>query len=114
MLIDRNGKYNVYQITTKSQLDVKKIIILILMIIVIIGLIMIAGNSMEIVTRNKVYKQYEAQLIALKKQEEDRKAEIERERERIRQEKIPKLTEKRKGKYGKYLSLRNQESFFDL
>ncbi len=89
------GNNNIYQITTKSQLDIKKIIILILMIIVIIGLIMIAQNSMEIIARNKVYEQYEAQLIALKKQEEDRKTEIEREKERIRQEKIPKLTQKR-------------------
>lgn len=89
------GNYNIYQITTKSRLDTKKIIILILMIIVIIGLIMIAQNSIEIVKRHKVYEQYEAQIIALKKQEEDRKAEIEREQERIRQEKIPKLTEER-------------------
>ncbi len=108
------GNYNIYQITTKSQLDKKKIIILILMIMVIIGLIMIARNSMEIINRHKVYEQYEAQLIALKKQEEDKKAEIEKEQERIRQEKIPKLTDKRKRKHGEHLSFRNQKSFFNF
>lgn len=96
MVRDGNDKDNIYKINIKEHLDSKKIMLLVFMIAVLIGLIMVAEKSLEIVKQHKVYEQYEAQLIALKKQEEDRKAEIEREKERIRQERIPQLTQKRK------------------
>lgn len=83
---------NIYKIITKEQLDVKKVIIIILIIVILIGLIIIGKNIVEIAKNYKVYKQYEAQIIALAKQEEEEKAEIEKEKERIRQERIPKLT----------------------
>ena len=114
MIRDGNDKENIYKINIKEHLDSRKIMILVLMIVVLIGLIMVAEKSMEIIKQHKVYEQYEAQQIALKKQEEDRKAKIEREQERIRQEKIPKLTQKRKRQYGEYLSFRNEESFFNF
>lgn len=96
MVRDGNYKDNIYKINIKEHLDSKKTMLLVFMIAVLIGLIMVAEKSLEIVKQHKVYEQYEAQLIALKKQEEDRKAEIEREKERIRQERIPQLTQKRK------------------
>lgn len=96
MVRDGNDKDNIYKINIKEHLDSKKIMLLVFMIAVLIGLIMVAEKSLEIVKQHKVYEQYEAQLIALKKQEEDRKVEIEREKERIRQERIPQLTQKRK------------------
>ncbi|MCI8470886.1 MAG: hypothetical protein HFJ35_05385 [Clostridia bacterium] len=69
-----------------------KIVILVLLIILILVLILITKNALEILQQHKVYKQYEEQLIALSKQEEDKKAEIEKKR----QEKIPTLTRRRK------------------
>ena len=53
---------------------------------------MIAKNSMMIIQQSKIFEQYKTQLMVLQKQEEERKAEIER---RI-QEKMPKLTQARK------------------
>lgn len=94
MLKKENDNYDIYKITDRSQLETKKILILaLIIIIVIIGLIMIIKNSMEIINQHKVYEQYEAQLLSLKKQEEDKQAEIEKTKEKIRQEKIPKLTQ---------------------
>ena len=44
----------------------------------------------------KVFKQYEAQLQSIQHQEQEKQAKIQAEKERKRQEKIPKLTEVRK------------------
>ena len=84
-----NQDYNVYKIITKQQLNKEKIIILISIIITFICLVIIAKNSIDIIRYHKVYEQYEAQIIELEKQEEEKRAEL----ERIRQEKIPKLTQ---------------------
>lgn len=104
MLEHEKSSSNMYITTINNQLNIQKICIIILIIIVTIGLIMVIKNSVEIMKQHKVYEQYEAQIIALKKQEEDKKAAIEREKEKIREEKIPKLTQKRKRQYGKHLS----------
>lgn len=104
MLEHEKSSSNMYITTINNQLDIQKICIIILIIIVTIGLIMVTKNSVEIMKQHKVYEQYEAQVIALKKQEEDKKAAIEREKEKIREEKTPKLTQKRKRQYGKHLS----------
>ncbi len=97
--------HNMYITTAiKHQSNIKKIFIIILIIMVIIGLIMIAKNAINMIQQYKVYKQYEAQLIALKKQEEEKQTQIDRKAEETNQEKIPKLTQKRKREYGKYLS----------
>lgn len=108
---------DIYKINIKEHLDIKKIVILILMIVVVIGLSMVAKKSIEIMNQHKVYKQYEAQLATLKKQEEDKQVkqeEIKKEQERIRQERTPKLTQERKKQYGKHISFRNQKSIFNL
>jgi biopolymer transport protein ExbB/TolQ len=102
MIKEDNYNYDIYKIATKEPIDIKKIIILVLMIVIVICLIMIAKNSLVLINQQKIYKQYEAQLIALQKQEEEKQA----EEEKIRQEKIPKLTQERQNKHGKYLSFR--------
>lgn len=56
-------------------------------------LILIMQNILQVLQRNKEYKQYEAQLLEIKKQEEEKQAQIATEKERIRQERIPKLTD---------------------
>ena len=53
----------------------KKMAILILLIVVAMELILVAKNAIAIIQQHKVYKQYEAQIIAISKQEEDKKAE---------------------------------------
>lgn len=81
---------DIYKITiTEKHINSKKIAILVLIVIVAIGLIMIARNSIEIINQHKVYEQYESQLTALAKQEEQKQAELEKRK----QEKIPQLTQ---------------------
>ena len=95
MVIDEIDNHNIYMQTTDTQISTKEIvttIIVILLIFILIGLIMIAKNSMIIIQQSKIFEQYKTQLMVLQKQEEERKAEIER---RI-QEKMPKLTQARK------------------
>ena len=80
----------IYKITiTEEHINKKKIGILVLIILIAIGLIIVAKNAILIIEQNKVYKQYEAQLVGLIQQEEAKQAEIERKR----QEKIPQLTQ---------------------
>lgn len=113
MLIDENNNYNIYMTLADKQLNTKEIVttvILILLVFILIGLIMIAKNSISIISEYKIYEQYETQLAVLQKQEEERLAEIERKR----QEKIPKLTQERKKQYREYLSFRNEESLFNF
>lgn len=110
MIKDENDGYDIYKITPDKQLNIKKIIIIVLLVVIVIGLILTMKNSIELINQHKIYEQYEAQLAALQKQEEDKQAEIEREKEKIRQERIPNLTQQRKKQYGKPLSFRNQKS----
>ncbi len=110
MVRDGKDNYNIYKITPDKQIDITKIVITILLVVLVIGLILIAKNSIELINQHKVYEQYETQLVALQKQEEEKQAKIEAEQERIRQERIPQLTEERKKQYEKSLSLRNQKS----
>lgn len=89
MVRDENEIEEMYLITTEKQLNIKKIRIIVLIIITLIALILIAKNAIEIIKKHQVYEQYEAQILTLKKQEEDKLAKIEKEK----QEKMPKLTE---------------------
>lgn len=89
MVKDGNEIYDIYKMNVKRKINIKKIVTIVLIIIVIIGLILVTEECVEIIKQHKVYEQYEAQQIALKKQEEDKLAEI----EKARQEKIPKLTQ---------------------
>lgn len=92
MVIDRNDNCGLYMITIDKKTDTKKIIVLILLLLVLISLIVIAKNSIEVINQYEVFEQYEAQLMALQKQDEDRKIKIEEKK----QEKNPKLTQERK------------------
>ena len=110
MVRDGKNDYDIYKIKNDKQLDITKIVIIILLVGVVIGLILIAKNSISLINKHKAYEQYEAQLTALQKQKEEEQAKIEAEKEKIRQERIPQLTEERKKQYGKPLSFRNQKS----
>ena len=86
-------KDKIYKITIdEKHLNTKKVAILLLIVVVAVGLIMLAKNTTTILKNHKVYKQYEAQLGALAKQEESRQTEIEEKK----QERIPKLTQEGK------------------
>lgn len=86
-------KDEIYQmIVIKEHLNIKKVVLLVLIVIVIIELVFVAKNSIIIISQHKVYEQYEAQLVALAKQEEYQKEQLEKKR----QEKIPKLTQEGK------------------
>ncbi len=96
----KNG--NIYQITKKTgwknlalnkKIKTQKVLIIIFLLIIMIVLTLIMQNILQIMQRNQQYQKYETQLSLLHKQEEEKQAEIEAEKERIRQEKIPKLTE---------------------
>lgn len=89
--------YDIYHITTpKKHLNIRKVILVIAIPIVFIELMMLANKSVQIIDQHKVYQQYEGQVLALQKQDEDRKAQIEAEKERIRKERLPQLTEEGK------------------
>ena len=63
-----------------------------MLIIIVIGLIMIVKNSIIVIREYNIYEQYENQLLALERQEEDNH----KQEEKNKQEKIPKLTQERK------------------
>lgn len=98
-MINDEYEQNPYQLNIKKSINKKKIIISILIIISIICIILIVNNITKTVEGYKVYQQYEAQLNSLKYKQEQKLAEIEKKR----QERIPKLTDERKNKYGKHL-----------
>lgn len=89
----KQRKYDVYEIDTNSKLDGKKIAIIFTIFIILVGLILAVNYSINAIKEYNKYKEYEAQLIAQKQEEERKQAEILAEQERIRQEKIPKLTD---------------------
>ncbi len=91
--------YNIYKIDTKRKLNVKKVVLVVLLVICAIGLILVAKNSIQIIKQHKVYEQYEAQVIFLQKQEEEKQAKIKEKEEKAKQEKLPKLTDERKTQY---------------
>lgn len=91
MVRDEEDKEDIYLVETKK-LNIKKIAIIGMIILVVIELSMLTKNLIEIIKSHKVYEQYAAQIMTLKKQEEDRLAQIEKRK----QERIPKLTEEGK------------------
>lgn len=92
-------KVDLYGIQTNPKIDKKKIIIIITIILLFLCICLSINYIRNIIIGHKVYEQYKTQLDVII-QEEIRLAE---EAERKRQEKIPKLTEKRNKKYSKYL-----------
>jgi len=87
---DNFQNFGVFEITSKKKFYNEKFIIAILLVIIIACLALITKNSLDVINYHKVYKQYEAQIITLKKQEEEKLAEI----EKIKKERMPKLTQK--------------------
>lgn len=89
MVRDEESKEEIYLVTTEKQLNRKKVGIIIIIIVTLIALILTTNNIGKIIKQHKVYEQYEAQILVLKKQEEDKLAQIEKKK----QEKMPKLTQ---------------------
>ena len=95
-------EYSVYQfnkniqwktLASEKKIKIQKIAIIILIIVIILCLLMIGQNILQIIQRNKQYQEYEQQLVMLQKQEAEKLEQIEGEKEKIKQEKIPKLTD---------------------
>lgn len=80
----------------EHKLNKKKVLFVILCIIILILLILTIKYCIRTMEEYKVFKQYEAQLQSIQHQEQEKQAKIQAEKERKRQEKIPKLTEVRK------------------
>lgn len=98
MIKDR-GEFNIYKIETPNKINKKKVLIPIMCIGILICLIIIIKNSITIMNGHKVYKQYEAQLQSINFQEKEKQAKKEAEEKRIKEERLPKLTQTRKTKY---------------
>lgn len=94
---------DIYKIDTKAKIDKRKLLFVILIIIAILLIFSIGIYIGKTIKQYRDYKQNEIRQIMIKKQEAEDKAKIEAEKERKRQEKIPKLTEVRKTKCKKYL-----------
>lgn len=105
-MINESGQLDIYKIETNKKINKKKIAIIILCFFILICLIITINNCIKVMEGYKVYKQYEAQLQSITFQEEQKQVKIREEKERKRQEKIPKLTQERKNKYRKHLSFR--------
>lgn len=85
--------YDLYKIETKPKVNKQKITIILIAIMILILLSVILIRSLEAIKQYNVYKQYEQQLISLKKQEEEKQKQIAAQKEKQRQEKLPKLTD---------------------
>lgn len=105
---------NIYKMNIKRRIDKKRIFICLSIVLLIICVILTGNYIARTVAEYKVYKQYEAQLNAIKQQEEEKQAKIAEEKERKRKERIPQLTDVRKAKYGEYISIKYKKSVFDI
>ena len=76
-----------------SRVDKKKITLMVLIIVLLILMIIVIINNINKMKEREEAKKYEEYIIALQKQEEENKIKEEQEKERIRQERIPKLTD---------------------
>ena len=70
MVRDEDG-VNVYEFDNSKKFDLKKIFVIVCLIIFLICTIITVNNIMVIINEHKAYEQYEAQLNALKHQEEE-------------------------------------------
>ena len=89
---EQEQEFNIYKINTKEKYNKNKILVVLLMILSLILVLLILINVKRIIDNYKVYKEYEAQIITLKQAEEKKKE----EQEKIRQAKLPKLTDEGK------------------
>ncbi len=88
-MVKEGYELNVYKIDTKAKFNKNKILIVLLIILSLILVVLVAINISKMINSYKVYKQYEAQIIALKEEEIRRQEELEAQR----QAKLPKLTD---------------------
>ena len=93
MIKDGNKTDDIYKIDTDEKLDKRKVIIIIVAILVLLGLIIIARNSIDIIRYDKIYKQYEAQIIAIEAEKANKEAKLQEEQEKLKKERNPQLTE---------------------
>lgn len=91
MVKDKEDDMDIYKISINVPINKKKIIIMFFIFLIIIGLFIIAENSINLIKQHKVYERYQAQLATLQQQEKEKQIELEKKR----QEKIPKLTQQR-------------------
>ena len=92
MVRDEDG-VNVYEFDNSKKFDFKKIFVIVCLIIFLICTIITVNNIIVIINEHKAYEQYEAQLNALKHQEEERQRKLAEEQERIKKERNPVLTD---------------------
>lgn len=92
-MVDENNWLDIYKVNLEPKKDKKKIFIILVCALILIILIITLNYQIKSIKQYKEYKNYEAQVISIRKQEEEKKQKEEAEKERIRQEKIPKLTE---------------------
>ena len=93
-MVKDESKYNdIYRINTNEKLDKRKVLIIIVVILIAIALLMVAKHSIDIIKYEKIYKQYEAQIIALQVAKADEEARIKEEQEKLKQDRLPQLTE---------------------
>ena len=85
--------YDIYKIDTNEKLDKRKVLIIIIAILILFCLIIILKNLIEAIKYNKIYKQYEEQITTMQAAEANKNIKTEEEKERIKQEKLPKLTD---------------------
>lgn len=92
-MVKDEDEFNVYEFNSKKKIDVKKIFIILIIIIFLICVFFTTKNVIIIINEHKAYKQYEAQLNALKHQDEERQRKLAEEQERIKKERNPVLTD---------------------
>lgn len=92
MVRDEDG-VNVYEFDNSKKFDFKKIFVIVCLIIFLICTIITINNIIVIINEHKAYEQYEAQLNALKYQEEERRRKLAEEQEKIKKERNPVLTD---------------------
>ena len=92
MVRDEDG-VNVYEFDNSKKFDLKKIFVIVCLIIFLICTIITVNNIIVIINEHKAYEQYEAQLNALKYQEEERRRKLAEEQEKIKKERNPVLTD---------------------
>lgn len=92
-MVGDKEKFNVYKFNTKNTIDIKKVLIFLTTIIFFVLVILTIRNITVIISEYKSFKQYEAQLNALKHQEEEKQRKIAEEQEKIKKERNPILTD---------------------
>lgn len=93
MVNDGKDDVYIYKFETKQKIDRKKVLLIVLIILSIICIMLIWKNIHNTITRYSVYKKYENQILSLTNQELEKKQQEDYEKEKIRQAKLPKLTE---------------------